>query len=56
VPGGRECDLLDRLLKAPGAVVPVPGFGSSDCRTCPAHLVALPAGFDLDEAVIGAPG
>ena len=46
VPGGRECDLLDRLLEAPGAVVPVPGFGSSDCRACPAHLVALPAGFD----------
>ncbi len=45
VPGGRECDLLDRLLEAPGAVVPVPGFGSSDCRACPAHLVALPAGF-----------
>ena len=46
VPGGRECDLLDRLLEAPGASVPVPGFGSSDCRRCPAHLVALPADFD----------
>ncbi len=46
VPGGRECDLLDRLLEAPGAAVPVPGFGSSDCRRCPAHLVALPADFD----------
>ncbi len=56
VPGGRECDLLARVLDMPGASVPVPGFGSSDCRACPAHLVALPAGFDLDEAVIGAPG
>ena len=46
VPGGRECDLLDRLLEAPGAAVPVPGFGSSDCRACPAHLLALPAAFD----------
>ncbi len=46
VPGGRECDLLDRLLEAPGAAVPIPGFGSSDCRRCTAHLVALPADFD----------
>ncbi len=46
VPGGRECDLLDRLLDAPGASVPVPRFGSSDCRRCPAHLVALPGSLD----------
>ncbi len=46
VPGGRECDLLARVLEAPGTSVPVPGFGSSDCRRCPAHLVALPADFD----------
>jgi len=46
VPGGRECDLARELLALPGASVPVPGFGSSDCRACPAHLVALPAGFD----------
>ncbi len=46
VPGGRECDLLARVLDMPGASVPVPGFGSSDCRACPAHLVALPADFD----------
>ncbi len=44
VPGGRECDLVRGLLDLPGASVPVPGFGSSDCRSCPAHLVALPAG------------
>ncbi len=54
VPGGRECDLLARVLKMPGASVPVPRFGSSDCRACPAHLAALPAGFDLDEIMIGA--
>ena len=39
-------DLVRDLLELPGASVPVPGFGSSDCRACPAHLVALPAGFD----------
>ena len=47
VPGGQECALLRDLLQVPGAVVPVPGFGSSDCRGCPAHLVMLPVGFEL---------
>ena len=42
VPGGRECELLDRILAVPGATVPVPGFGSTDCRRCPAHLLRLP--------------
>ncbi len=44
--GGRECDLADLLL-ARGATVPVPGFGSSDCRRCAAHLVAVAEGLDL---------
>jgi Uri superfamily endonuclease len=43
-PGGRECALVADLLAA-GADVPVPGFGSSDCRGCPAHLVRLAAGY-----------
>jgi Uri superfamily endonuclease len=42
-PDGDECALLARLLALPGVRVPIPGFGSSDCRRCPAHLVALPA-------------
>ncbi len=46
VPGGRECALFRRVLATPGACVPVPGFGSCDCRRCPAHLAAVPAGFD----------
>ncbi len=48
VPGARECDLLARVLDMPGAAVPVPGFGSSDCRACPAHLVALPSHGGLE--------
>ncbi len=48
VPGGCECDLLDRLLEAPGASVPIPGFGATDCRRCPAHLVALPPHAGLE--------
>ena len=46
VPGARECDLVRGLLEVPGTSVPVPGFGSSDCRACPAHLVMLPEGFE----------
>ena len=43
-PGGNECALIADLLAA-GAVTPVPGFGSSDCRDCAAHLVRLAAVF-----------
>lgn len=39
--GAGECDLLERALRIPGATVPVSGFGSSDCRRCPGHLVLL---------------
>ena len=52
--GGCECDLID-VLTVHGATVPIPGFGSSDCRRCPAHLLAVPDGFDdvaLD-AIVG---
>ena len=41
--GANECDLLTHL-RAQGAGIPVPGFGSSDCRRCPSHLAALPVG------------
>ncbi len=37
-----ECAWVRELLALSGAGVPIPGFGSSDCREgCPAHLVAL---------------
>ncbi len=39
-PDGSECALVKRLLEE-GCEVPLPGFGSSDCRTCPAHLLRL---------------
>lgn len=42
-PGERECALVADML-AEGAEFPVPGFGSSDCRNCAAHLVLLAAG------------
>lgn len=45
-----ECDLFDHL-RAQGAGVPVPGFGSSDCRRCPSHLVDLPFTGKADQIV-----
>ena len=41
-----ECGLLGRLVALPGVTVPVPGFGSSDCRHCPAHLVGVAVALD----------
>ncbi len=46
LPGGDECALVDMLRRRPGVSLPVAGFGSSDCRRCPAHLVRLGPGHD----------
>lgn len=32
-----ECKLFQRLMKEQSGIIPVRGFGSSDCR-CPGHL------------------
>jgi len=40
-PGGDECIWRQRLGER-GAHAPVRGLGSSDCRRCPAHLLAVP--------------
>jgi len=40
VPGARECALCRALAATPRFHVPIPGFGSSDCRICPSHLLA----------------
>lgn len=47
-PGAYECLLLARLRDLPGATIPLPGFGASDCTACPAHLVALAEPLALD--------
>ncbi|MBK1669368.1 hypothetical protein CKO28_15120 [Rhodovibrio sodomensis] len=39
-PGGSECAWREAVQGA-GASVPVPRFGASDCRACPAHLLRL---------------
>lgn len=45
-PGALECLWSQAMTGLPGAFVPAPGFGSSDCcHGCPAHLVGIDA-FD----------
>jgi len=39
-PGGDECRLVARDLASRSWEVAAPGFGSSDCRGCPSHLLA----------------
>lgn len=41
VPDGSECALAAALADA-GAIAVVPGFGASDCRRCPSHLLRWP--------------
>ena len=53
VSGGSECALMTCLRALPGVSVPVAGFGSSDCRSCPAHLAAVPVNFDIEEFISG---
>jgi len=45
-PDLTECTLVRALLEIPGMTAPIAGFGSSDCRTCPAHLLAVPPELD----------
>jgi Uri superfamily endonuclease len=46
-PDARECAWLEALLALPGVTIPAPRFGATDCRRCPAHLVAVPSDFDV---------
>jgi Uri superfamily endonuclease len=43
-PDREECALAAKLSHLP---VPIPGFGSSDCRRCTSHLFAWPKGAPL---------
>ncbi len=42
LPAGDECAVIAALGRRPGVTAPAPGFGSSDCAQCPAHLLRLP--------------
>ncbi|MCW2306976.1 GIY-YIG nuclease family protein [Rhodobium gokarnense] len=39
VPDGDECALVSKLSAFRNIDVPVPGFGSTDCRRCASHLL-----------------
>ena len=45
-PRHLECVVAEAIAALPDARVPVPGFGSSDCR-CPAHLLYFSEPPDL---------
>ena len=36
-----ECELNLKILIPEKTSIPVPGFGSSDCNNCPAHLIRI---------------
>lgn len=55
VPGGSECALLARALAFAHVAVPAPGFGSSDCRRCPAHLVRIDGDAEAVLRALAAP-
>jgi len=48
LPGGRECAIVAAIIELPGLTGPESGFGSSDCRACPAHLLRLPDGLGTE--------
>ena len=41
VEGGDECRLVRTLIEAGGMRPAMAGFGSTDCRTCLSHLLAM---------------
>lgn len=50
-----ECRWAQSLAASPGAFIPLPGFGASDCRAgCPAHLVGFPSLAALQNAAFTA--
>lgn len=55
-PGGNECKIVEAVSALPQATVPAPGFGSSDCRTCVAHLLALPPSSRPNDLAAALPG
>ena len=55
-PGGDECALVDRLSAGQDVTVPAPGFGSSDCRLCPAHLLAAAGPEAIRDRLTALPG
>lgn len=50
IAGANECELCKLARNSVKLSVPVPGFGSSDCQSCPAHFFAVRgSGMDVLE-------
>jgi len=48
----KECEITDSIRNIEGAVIPVMGFGASDCkRNCGSHLVYLGQNNRLEKVV-----
>ena len=45
---GTECAIMVRIVQGQGTRIPIPGFGSSDCRRCSAHLAQIPSRRNLE--------
>jgi Uri superfamily endonuclease len=58
VPGPPlECRWSQTLVEQPGACLPLPGFGASDCRSgCPAHLVMFSGEVKESHPLLECPG
>jgi Uri superfamily endonuclease len=52
-PEGDECRWRAGVQADRRASVPLPGFGSSDCRACPAHLLSVPDAAVVADALAG---
>jgi Uri superfamily endonuclease len=35
----EECQKNQEIMKYPGVIVPIKGFGASDCKICESHLI-----------------
>ncbi|WP_237152129.1 GIY-YIG nuclease family protein [Oryzibacter oryziterrae] len=55
-PGGEECAVVAGLLAAGEWSVAMPGFGSSDCRTCASHLLRYEGAGRPEVRLAGAVG
>lgn len=51
IPDGNECRIVDAAAEIARSDMPIPGFGSSDCRKCRAHLVWLPERGAIEKLV-----
>jgi Uri superfamily endonuclease len=44
-----ECDLVKRVLQSSASTIPVPGFGSSDCKVCASHFLKFESERAFDD-------